>query len=181
MFLQLSSSLASLSFPNLGNSMATPVQKKRKVGDLLLQLTDDDNEGSDGPRLNRTPSLSTISLTPAIKRRLALVAKNRPRKGDSPVSASTPLQFGIFAPHYRPHFIQRLQTYRRGVWSPKPSEINEVAWSKRGWICAAYDKVSCPTCKAEEYVKMEIKDDEQTEKDESQTLQIGQSNSLLMQ
>ena len=55
-------------------------------------------------------------------------------------SASRP----SFVPWDRERFLERLETFRRvDRWSPKPSEVNEVAWAKRGWICTDVSRVTC--------------------------------------
>lgn len=49
-----------------------------------------------------------------------------------------------FVPWDRERFLERLETFRRvDRWSPKPSQINEVAWAKRGWVCTDTSRVTC--------------------------------------
>ncbi|KAI5814111.1 C3HC zinc finger-like-domain-containing protein [Pyronema omphalodes] len=68
-----------------------------------------------------------------------------------------------YAPWDRDAFLNRLGTFRFvDKWSAKPTAVNEVAWSKRGWICVDKNRVRCVTCKNELLVKVES-DDEVTE------------------
>lgn len=40
-----------------------------------------------------------------------------------------------FVPWDRAEFLKRLSTFSNVVhWTPKPDEVNEVAWAKRGWV-----------------------------------------------
>lgn len=37
---------------------------------------------------------------------------------------------------------------------PKPTEINEVVWAKKGWKCSGAERVRCVTCNVELVVKL---------------------------
>jgi len=53
-----------------------------------------------------------------------------------------------YVPWSREGFLERLETFSKSVldFSPKPDEINEVAWAKRGWRCVSPETVGCGSC-----------------------------------
>lgn len=65
-------------------------------------------------------------------------------KPGSRVSSAQSTTRPSFVPWDRERFLERLETFRRvDRWSPKPAAVNEVAWSKRGWICTDVSRVTC--------------------------------------
>lgn len=49
-----------------------------------------------------------------------------------------------FSPWSQDTFLKRLHTFSRvSLWHPKPEEIDEVAWAKRGWQCVEVNTVAC--------------------------------------
>jgi hypothetical protein len=87
--------------------------------------------------------------------------KSSPSRPDSSKSTST------YAPWSHDQFLLRLQTFSDvKLWSVKPDRINEVAWSKRGWIVVAHDEVNCRLCGERILIKLE-----RVESDAQETLQ----------
>ncbi|KAJ5899509.1 hypothetical protein N7495_004253 [Penicillium taxi] len=58
--------------------------------------------------------------------------------------SSTSFKRPAFAPWDRECFLERLETFRRvDRWTSKPPPINEVQWSKHGWVCSDVMRVGC--------------------------------------
>ncbi|KAA8644329.1 hypothetical protein EYZ11_001638 [Aspergillus tanneri] len=65
-------------------------------------------------------------------------------KVSRPASRESTTSRPSFVPWDRERFLERLETFRRvDRWSPKPSDISEVQWAKRGWICTDVSRVTC--------------------------------------
>ncbi|KAJ6028526.1 hypothetical protein N7540_004102 [Penicillium herquei] len=57
---------------------------------------------------------------------------------------SPPAKMPSWTPMSRETFLERLETYHgKHQWSSKPAPINEVAWSKLGWICIGNHRLTC--------------------------------------
>lgn len=66
-----------------------------------------------------------------------------------------------YAPWDRAQFLDRLRTYRFvDKWSVKPPAVNEVEWSRRGWVCVDKNRVRCTVCAKEVVVKVDADGDE---------------------
>lgn len=83
-----------------------------------------------------------------------------------------------FAPWDRSQFLDRLKTFRHvDKWSAKPRTVDEVQWSKRGWVCVGPERVKCQGgCGRELVVKLERAEGDATEDDgegEEQKAQAG--------
>ncbi|KAF2262688.1 zf-C3HC-domain-containing protein [Lojkania enalia] len=62
----------------------------------------------------------------------------------APTKPSTPRKTPNFAPYSQEQFLRRLQTFADvKKWTSKPDVIGEVAWAKRGWVCAGWNTVAC--------------------------------------
>jgi hypothetical protein len=49
-----------------------------------------------------------------------------------------------YVPWDHERFLDRLKTFADGkMWTPKPSQLSEVEWAKRGWVVVAKDTVGC--------------------------------------
>ncbi|KAJ5717775.1 C3HC zinc finger-like-domain-containing protein [Penicillium malachiteum] len=72
---------------------------------------------------------------------------------------SPPAKLPPWSPMSRETFLQRLETYHgANQWPSKPASINEVAWSKLGWVCTADHTVSC-VCECGGSVFVDIPDE----------------------
>ncbi|OJJ45472.1 hypothetical protein ASPZODRAFT_134131 [Penicilliopsis zonata CBS 506.65] len=81
---------------------------------------------------------------PTVRDSLSKTGKPVSRVPSTASTASISAPRPSFVPWDRERFLERLETFRRvDRWSPKPTEINEVAWAKRGWICSGVMRVSC--------------------------------------
>ena len=64
-----------------------------------------------------------------------------------------------YAPWDRVAFLKRLESFKSVTdWTPKPAEVNEVEWAKRGWVCRGQERVRCELCNVEILVKLNVKD-----------------------
>jgi hypothetical protein len=64
-----------------------------------------------------------------------------------------------YAPWDRVAFLKRLGSFKSVTdWTPKPSNVNEVEWAKRGWVCRGQERVRCELCNVEILVKLNIKE-----------------------
>lgn len=119
--------------------------KKRKFHRVLESLTKPSNTESSQSQgattaLDHAPSTKRARLLPASVRKDALKLARSSSRASSSSSQSRP----SFNPWDRERFLERLETFRRvDRWSPKPSAVNEVEWSKRGWICTDVARVTC--------------------------------------
>ncbi|TGZ85186.1 zf-C3HC-domain-containing protein [Ascodesmis nigricans] len=79
-----------------------------------------------------------------------------------------------YAPWDRDAFLARLATFRFvDKWPAKPTEVNEVAWAKRGWVCIDKDRVRCGACRKEVVVKVELEDESEDGKELVQRVKAG--------
>lgn len=68
----------------------------------------------------------------------------RPKTSDS---KTQPRPSPNYQPYSQPAFLERLKTFSDvKVWTYKPSEISELQWAKRGWVCEG-NKVDVVACK----------------------------------
>jgi hypothetical protein len=64
-----------------------------------------------------------------------------------------------YAPWDRVAFLKRLESFKSVTnWTPKPLNVNEVEWAKRGWVCHGQERVRCELCNVEIVVKLNIKE-----------------------
>ena len=125
-------------FPSQPQTPTTPAPdpKKRRTGDPEPKVTAASPERYSIRHTSYNPS----SDTPA----------------PSTVSISEKLT-PAYAPWDRPQFLSRLKTYRFvDKWSAKPTEMNEVVWAKRGWICVDKNRVQCTVCAREVVVRVDM-------------------------
>jgi hypothetical protein len=60
---------------------------------------------------------------------------------ETPESERRPVNY---APWDHERFLARLKTFADVMtWTPKPSQISEVEWAKRGWVVVGKDMVAC--------------------------------------
>ncbi|KAJ5595094.1 uncharacterized protein N7459_001302 [Penicillium hispanicum] len=134
--------------------------KKRKFHRVLESISKpstSDNVSKTSSSLTATPStardrlpanlsIKKVRLNSSENSDLASVRNSilkTPRSTNRTASASSTKR-PTFAPWDRESFLERLETFRRvDRWTSKPSPINEVQWSKRGWICTDVMRVSC--------------------------------------
>ncbi|KAL4792041.1 mRNA capping enzyme-domain-containing protein [Aspergillus venezuelensis] len=130
--------------------------KKRKFHRVLESLTKPSNTGSSSPTADPAAALEHASSAKRVRLSgsdniLASVRKDILRKDilkkarpDSRSSSVSSQSRPSFVPWDRERFLERLETFRRvDRWSPKPAAVNEVEWSKRGWICTDVARVTC--------------------------------------
>ncbi|KAI8955391.1 C3HC zinc finger-like-domain-containing protein [Xylaria longipes] len=59
-----------------------------------------------------------------------------------------------YCPSDRDELIRRLGTFQELTeWTPKPDQVNEIEWAKRGWVCQGKERVRCTLCHKELVVK----------------------------
>lgn len=118
------------------------LHKKRKLGQLS----------------NRSrPSIRAVSPAGSVK---STVSTSSALPGSPLRQSQAPQQTPAYAPWDRAAFLDRLRTYRFvDKWTAKPARVNEVAWSKRGWVCTEKNRVRCTVCRKEVVVKVEIDED----------------------
>ncbi|WPG98979.1 Hypothetical protein R9X50_00178100 [Acrodontium crateriforme] len=88
-----------------------------------------DSLGNQPPKRARR-DISTTSITSLQPTRVEAVVE----KKDLP----------NFAPWSHEAFLARLKTFSSvSLWHPKPEEISEVEWAKRGWVCVDVNTVGC--------------------------------------
>ncbi|KAK4579942.1 hypothetical protein LTR86_000143 [Recurvomyces mirabilis] len=96
--------------------------------------------------LNNPPA-TRPTVEPAAKRvrRSTSTASTIPRTQPVPQTTNTaPKQPPNFSPWSHENFLARLKTFSSvSLWHPKPEEISEVAWAKRGWTCVDVNTVAC--------------------------------------
>lgn len=62
----------------------------------------------------------------------------------TPATASGAPEEPNYTPWSHGAFLTRLKTFADvSRWTSKPDAVNEVAWAKRGWVCAGLNTVSC--------------------------------------
>ncbi|KAI5918022.1 C3HC zinc finger-like-domain-containing protein [Camillea tinctor] len=55
-----------------------------------------------------------------------------------------------YCPGDREELIRRLGTFQELTeWTPKPEQVNEIEWAKRGWVCQGKERVRCTLCNKE--------------------------------
>ncbi|KAI1486520.1 C3HC zinc finger-like-domain-containing protein [Biscogniauxia mediterranea] len=55
-----------------------------------------------------------------------------------------------YCPGDRDELIRRLGTFQELTeWTPKPEQVNEIEWAKRGWVCQGKERVRCTLCNKE--------------------------------
>lgn len=114
--------------------------KKRRLAD-----------GDAGTMSPGQPSIRAVSPSASVRSALSTGSVLR-----SPSTRAQP----AYAPWDRNAFLARLSTYRFvDKWTAKPAAVNEVAWSKRGWVCIDKNRVMCTVCHRELLVKVEGEDD----------------------
>ncbi|EEP76358.1 predicted protein [Uncinocarpus reesii 1704] len=124
--------------------------KKRKFHRVLESLSSNNTAPKAPHAASKNTATTPKSVHPTIKRvRLtpnsepddtAVHASQSPLAGRSSTSSARP----SFVPWDRDRFLERLETFRRvDRWSPKPDDINEVQWAKRGWSCVDVMRVEC--------------------------------------
>ncbi|KAH7029499.1 C3HC zinc finger-like-domain-containing protein, partial [Microdochium trichocladiopsis] len=80
--------------------------------------------------------------------------------GGSPTIATVgkmekPTPASRYCPGDRDELIRRLGTFQELTeWTPKPDQINEIEWAKRGWVCQGKERVRCALCNKELVVKL---------------------------
>lgn len=112
--------------------------KRRRVTDTISNL----DQKKDG-HLDSEPILGRNSSLDSLK---------------SPIVSSDPTM-PMYAPWDRDEFLKRLKTFSSiSHWTPKPAEVNEVEWAKRGWICQKFERVRCCSCNVEIVVKLNKKE-----------------------
>ncbi|KAJ2894855.1 C3HC zinc finger domain-containing protein [Zalerion maritima] len=63
-----------------------------------------------------------------------------------------------YCPADREQLIRRLATFQDLTdWTPKPDQVNEIEWAKRGWVCKGKERVQCSLCHKELVVKLNKK------------------------
>lgn len=143
---------------------------KRKFYKLLDGLN-----SSTSLKTNKSNSTATLD-EPTSKRSRLSVDSSRPtrptsvrvigshvvaRTSDGTVlkAAATPGKTPNYQPYSQEAFLARLKTFSDvKIWTYKPSEISEVEWTKRGWVCDAkqIDTVACRGgCEARVVVRLE--------------------------
>ncbi|KIW04231.1 uncharacterized protein PV09_04537 [Verruconis gallopava] len=73
-------------------------------------------------------------------------ANSRPKSVISEIDVTTDTQKKTpnYAPWSHDQFLERLKTFSDvRNWTPKPVDISEVEWAKRGWTLVAKDTVGC--------------------------------------
>ncbi|KAF2718000.1 zf-C3HC-domain-containing protein [Polychaeton citri CBS 116435] len=67
-----------------------------------------------------------------------------------------------FSPWSQESFLARLKTFSRvSHWHPKPEQLSEVEWAKRGWVCVDVNTVGCRGgCEKRVVVKVEGRGDD---------------------
>ncbi|KAI0548643.1 zf-C3HC-domain-containing protein [Xylaria curta] len=59
-----------------------------------------------------------------------------------------------YCPSDRDELIRRLGTFQELTeWTPKPDQVNEIEWARRGWVCQGKERVRCTLCHKELVVK----------------------------
>ncbi|KAI0439662.1 zf-C3HC-domain-containing protein [Xylaria telfairii] len=59
-----------------------------------------------------------------------------------------------YCPSDRDELIRRLGTFQELTeWMPKPDQVNEIEWAKRGWVCQGKERVRCTLCHKELVIK----------------------------
>ncbi|KAH9907190.1 zf-C3HC-domain-containing protein [Xylariomycetidae sp. FL2044] len=116
------------------------LSKRRRVGVL---------ESTTGNKKSGTTTISNVVLKKWIPG-----GDNKEPKVHSPK----------YSPGDRDELIRRLGTFQELTeWTPKPDEINEIEWAKRGWVCNGKERVRCTLCHKELVVKTTTKDAEGNE------------------
>ncbi|KAL4932793.1 mRNA capping enzyme-domain-containing protein [Aspergillus undulatus] len=130
--------------------------KKRKFHRVLESLTKPSNTESSNQTADPATALEHASSAKRARLSggdsiLASVRKDILRKDILKKARSASRSSSVssqsrpsFVPWDRERFLERLETFRRvDRWSPKPTEVNEVEWAKRGWICTDVARVTC--------------------------------------
>ncbi len=110
-----------------------------------------------------TTSETPLSARPSIRAVSPAVSVRSTRSTGSVLLSENAKSSPSYAPWDRTQFLDRLSSFRFvDKWSAKPTQVNEVAWAKRGWVCNDKDRVRCTVCSKQVAVKVST-DDEQTE------------------
>lgn len=110
-------------------------------------------------RRKNYPTSSTISTVPSGLGSPSTFSSTR-KKDSSIISIETepPVVAPTYAPWDRNAFLERLKTFANLTdWFPKPEQVNEVQWAKRGWVCGKKERVRCCSCNVELLVKLNKK------------------------
>ncbi|KYK61063.1 zinc finger domain-containing protein [Drechmeria coniospora] len=64
-----------------------------------------------------------------------------------------------YCPSDRDELLKRLATFQELThWTPKPDQVGEIEWAKRGWVCHGKETVRCVLCHKELVVKLNRKE-----------------------
>lgn len=123
---------------------------KRKFHNLLDNLTKPPPTSlSDAPSMLNQPAAKRVRLEPRTRHprptsTISLVSSRDSGDVVKATASSSEPSKPYYVPWSHEFFLQRLKTFADvTMWSPKPDNINEVAWAKRGWTCAGINTVAC--------------------------------------
>jgi hypothetical protein len=121
-----------------------------------------DNDPSERPPAKRRPqSISSVGEASANghEQERCVSSKIKHKRRSNLLDKFSISQEADYSPWDRQAFLQRLKTYSAlSDWTaPKPDEVNEVQWAKRGWVCMGNDTVRCILCNVQLLVKLNAK------------------------
>ncbi|RDA93722.1 hypothetical protein CP533_0266 [Ophiocordyceps camponoti-saundersi (nom. inval.)] len=134
----------------LSNPSERPTMATEHNGDAALLL----KRRRLGLSEPNTPNKNSINPTNNIKLRNTVTSP-------SPLSSlkkirQPPEALVKYCPADRNELLRRLSTFQELTeWTPKPDEVNEVQWAKRGWVCCGKEKVRCLLCSKELLVSLQ--------------------------
>ncbi|KOS22446.1 mRNA export factor rsm1 [Escovopsis weberi] len=98
---------------------------------------------------------STAPRPDAPSTRIAGLASPSHRRPGKPADGGDDSSLARYSPNSRDDLLKRLATFQEITeWTPKPDEINEVEWARRGWVCRGKERVRCLLCHKELVVKL---------------------------
>ncbi|KAI0204532.1 C3HC zinc finger-like-domain-containing protein [Astrocystis sublimbata] len=106
-------------------------------------------------RRTSIPDAPSPSLKPGITKISNVILKKwTPQSGASTSKKGAWTEPPRYCPSDRDELIKRLATFQELTeWTPKPDQVNEIEWAKRGWICQGKERVRCTLCYKELVVK----------------------------
>ncbi|KAF2398860.1 zf-C3HC-domain-containing protein [Trichodelitschia bisporula] len=133
-FYKLLDNLSSSKLPTEDSLKEPPSKRSRVSGASSRQFDRPSSSASDRP----------VSM-PAGDRWTVLPVGDSPLRSRSFSASKDPGRpLPNFAPWSQDQFLARLKTFSDvRTWTPKPADIGEVEWAKRGWVVDSKDKVAC--------------------------------------